>query len=183
MTRKAAIPLVTMVEKVRWLLKEKGAEVFNSAVAKLRQVKSKWILVLIILTFVLSGFGIIAGSRVNVAILGSGGNIKVDGVGVYSDSGCSVALAYLDWGTLEPGSSVKKTVYIRNEGNAAAMLSMTTSNWNPTSASTYLGLSWNYNGQTVDVNAVTQVTLTLSASSSISGITSFSFDITIVESA
>ena len=111
------------------------------------------------------------------------GAMKTVGVGVYWDQALTNRVTSIDWGTLEPGSNVNKTVYIRNEGNAAAILSMTTSNWNPTSASTYLGLSWDYSGQTIDVNAVVQVRLTLSASSSVSGITSFSFDITIVASA
>ena len=111
------------------------------------------------------------------------GAMKAVGVGVYWDQALTNRVTSIDWGTLEPGSNVNKTVYIRNEGNAAAILSMTTSNWNPTSASTYMGLSWDYGGQTIGVNAVVQVRLTLSASSSVSGITSFSFDITIVASA
>jgi len=56
---------------------------------------------------------------------------------------------------------------------------MTTSNWNPSSASSYMTLSWNYGGQTLAVNEVKQVKFTLAVSSSITGITSFSFDITI----
>jgi len=89
----------------------------------------------------------------------------------------------IDWGILEPGSNVNKTVYIRNEGNAAATLSLATSNWSPSNASNYLTLTWNYGGQTLKVNEAIQVKLTLSASSSVTGITNFSFDITITASA
>jgi len=110
------------------------------------------------------------------------GALKTVGVGVYWDSGLTNKVSSIDWGILEPGSNVNKTVYIRNEGNAAATLSMTTSNWSPANASNYITLSWDYSGQSIDVNAVIQVKLTLSVSSSISGINNFSFDITITAS-
>jgi len=111
------------------------------------------------------------------------GALKTVGVGVYWDSGLTNKVSSIDWGILEPGSNVNKTVYIRNEGNAAATLSMTTSNWNPSNASNYLTLTWNYGGQTLNVNEAIQVKFTLSASSSVTGITNFSFDITITASA
>jgi len=107
------------------------------------------------------------------------GALKAVGVGVYWDSDLTNKVSSIDWGILEPGSNVNKTVYIRNEGNAAATLSMTTSNWNPSNASNYITLTWNYGGQTLNVNESVQVKLTLSASSSVTGITNFSFDITI----
>jgi hypothetical protein len=107
------------------------------------------------------------------------GTLKAVGVGVYWDSGLTNKVSSIDWGLLEPGSNVNKTVYIRNEGNAAATLSMTTSNWNPSNASNYLTLTWNYGGQTLNVNEAIQVKFTLSALSSVTGITNFSFDITI----
>jgi hypothetical protein len=111
------------------------------------------------------------------------GALKAVGVGVYLDSGLTNKVSSIDWGVLEPGSNVNKTVYIRNEGNAAATLSLTTSNWSPSNASNYLTLTWNYGDQTLNVNEAIQVKFTLSASSSVTGITNFSFDITITASA
>jgi len=111
------------------------------------------------------------------------GALKTVGVGVYWDAALTNKISSIDWGMLEPGSNVNKTVYIRNEGNAAATLSMTTSNWNPSNASNYITLTWNYGGQTLNVNEAIQVKFTLSASSSVTGITNFSFDITITASA
>jgi hypothetical protein len=167
-----------MVEKIHSLLREKGGEVFNSAAAKLRQVRIHWILALIILTCMLSGFGMIAGTRMNVAILGSGGNIKVDRVGVYSDGGCSV-LTYLNWGTLEPGSSNNIRVYIRNEGNYASILYLDVANWNPANAASYMVVSWNYDGRILNSQENVEVKLTLSVSRDIDSISSFSFDLII----
>jgi len=108
------------------------------------------------------------------------GTVIAVGVGVYQDSGCTNPLSSVDWGMLEPGSSKDETCYIRNEGNSVSTLSMSTSNWDPSAASNYMTLSWNYDGQSINPDEVVQVTFTLSVSASIDGITSFSFDITIV---
>jgi hypothetical protein len=107
------------------------------------------------------------------------GTVKTFGVGVYQDMDCINALSSIDWGTLEPGSSKDVTCYVRNEGSSVSTLSMYTSNWSPLNASDYLSLSWDYGGQSIDVDEVVQVTFTLSVDAGIEGITSFSFDITI----
>jgi hypothetical protein len=114
--------------------------------------------------------------------LSSVGTVKALGVGVYWDSGCSQTVSSIDWGSAEPGAVKNVTVYIRNEGNAPITLSLQTANWNPADATDYISLSWNYGGQTIDPNQVLAVTLSLSISSNIQGITSFSFDIVVVGS-
>ena len=110
------------------------------------------------------------------------GAVKAVGVGVYWDSSCVNTVASINWGTLEPGSIETVDVYIRNEGNSASTLSMYTENWTPASASTYMTLDWDYSGQSLNPDEVVAVTFTLTVSSSIQGITSFSFDIVIVGS-
>ena len=112
-------------------------------------------------------------------VLSSQGSIKTIGVGVYSDSGCTNKLSSIDWGTLEPGANKNVTTYIRNEGTSTMTLSLSTSNWNPTSASQYITLSWDYGGKSLAVNEVLKVIFTLKISASTTGITSYSFDITI----
>lgn len=107
------------------------------------------------------------------------GRIKTIGVGVYWDSACTNAVSPIDWETVEPGSLKNVTVYIRNEGNSVSNLSISTSNWNPPSASDYISLSWDYGGQQLSPNQVIRVTLTLTISSKIKDISNFSFDITI----
>jgi hypothetical protein len=110
------------------------------------------------------------------------GTVKTIGVGVYWDNECTNMLSSVDWGVLEPGSSENVSCYIRNEGSSVSTLSMYTSNWSPSNASGYMSLSWDYGGQSIDVDEVVQVTFTLSVDAGIEGITSFSFDITIVGS-
>lgn len=108
------------------------------------------------------------------------GNVKTVGVGVYWDSACTDNVTSIDWGFLEPGATVNRTVYIRNEGNTPLVLNMTTDNWNPTSTSGYVFLNWNLEGCVVNTTVpVVQAVLTLSVSSDVSGVTGFSFDIII----
>ncbi len=110
------------------------------------------------------------------------GSVTTIGVGVYWDSGCIDRVSSIDWGTLEPGSTKNVACYIRNEGNSVSTLSMATSNWSPSNASSYMGLTWDYGGEALNVDEVIQVTFTLSVDAGIEGITDFSFDITIVGS-
>ena len=107
------------------------------------------------------------------------GSVKGIGVGIYWDSACTNSISSINWWSLEPGSEKTVVVYVRNEGNAVVMLSKAIQDWNPSTASSYMTLNWDYAGQTLSVNQVLQIKLTLVVSPSISGITSFSFDITI----
>ena len=109
----------------------------------------------------------------------SGGTVSSVNVGVYSDSGCTQNCTTLDWGAITPGNSVTRTVYVKNTGTLPLTLSMTTGNWVPSNANTYLTLTWNQGGAVLAAgNSVTAI-LTLTASSSAGNLTSFSFNIII----
>ena len=136
------------------------------------------LLTLVLYTLALSVLASVETSRT----VSNAGTVKAIGVGVYWDNECTNPLSSIYWGMLEPGSSKNVSCYIRNEGNSASTLSMYTSNWNPSNASEYMVLSWDYGGQAFNPGDVVQVTFTLSVSASIEGITSFSFDIIIVGS-
>jgi len=112
--------------------------------------------------------------------ISSGGSVKGIGVGIYWDSACANQVSLIDWGLLDPDSSKTVTVYVRNEGNSVVALSKATQNWNPSAASSYMTLNWDYRGQTLSVNQALRITLTLAVSPDISEITSFSFDIMII---
>jgi len=101
------------------------------------------------------------------------------GVGIYWDQSGTNKTLTLDWGQLAPGSNNILTIYVKNEGNSANYLWMATSNWAPSVASSYMNLSWNYQGQILNTNQIIPLELTLSVSQNISGITHFSFDTTI----
>jgi hypothetical protein len=108
------------------------------------------------------------------------GSLKTIGIGAYWDETLTDKVKWIDWGKIEPGAQNNVVIYFHNEGNSAVTLSQSTSNWSPSVASNYLTLSWDYNGQPIEEDEKLQVTLTLSVSANIAGVTSFDFDIIVV---
>ncbi len=112
--------------------------------------------------------------------ISSNGNIQTSvNIGVYSNSAATIVLSSLSWGTVTPGTTTNQTIYIKNTGNAAETLNMTTSGWSPSYASSYLTLSWNQEGSAIASGSIVSATITLSAASSTGNLTSFSFNIII----
>ncbi len=111
--------------------------------------------------------------------ISNAGSVKGIGVGIYWDLACTNQTSSVNWGLLDPGSNKTVGIYVRNEGNSIIVLSKSVQNWNPSSVQSYVSLNWNYVNQTLNVNQVLQVSLTLVVSSTVSGITNFSFDVTI----
>ena len=109
----------------------------------------------------------------------SGGTIASINVGIYSDYACSRLLQSIDWGTIVPGETVERTVYVKNTGNSPLTLNMTTNNWNPTAANGPLALTWDKEGTTLYASETTVATLMLAVAQDISGITTFSVAIVI----
>jgi hypothetical protein len=85
----------------------------------------------------------------------------------------------MNWGSLAAGGTATQTVYVKNTGSAPMTLSLATSNWNPTVASSYITISWNQQGTQLAPEQAVAATLTLTVSPSITGITSYSDTITI----
>ena len=108
--------------------------------------------------------------------------VEANGVGVYWDSDCSNRASSIDWGTLNPGSVKNVSVYIRNEEEEPMHLTLSTTNWNPPEASEFLNLGWDYTGWRMNAGETLQITLSLSVSRYIKGISSFSFDILVAGS-
>jgi len=107
------------------------------------------------------------------------GSILAINVGIYSDSGCSQKLTSIDWGDISPGGTVTKTIYVKNTGNSQLMLKMTKTNWNPSEANGPISITWDRESTNINAGQSVQAVITLSVSSTISGITDFSVDIVI----
>jgi hypothetical protein len=107
------------------------------------------------------------------------GNVKTIGVEAYWDSACTSRVSSIDWGLMEAGGSKAIGIYVRNNGTAAETLSMTTSNWNPSNSSSQISLVWNCTNYALAHESVVGALLTLSVSSTVSGISNFSFNIVI----
>ena len=119
------------------------------------------------------------GALVATRTISNSGSVTAVGVGVYSDSGCTTALSAISWGTVNPGDVKTYTIYVKNTGNVPVTLNMTVSGWSPSSASSYIKLTWNQEKSVLTAGQVVSAVLTLSVSSSISNVTSFSFNIII----
>ena len=143
----------------------------------MRKIHLGTFLVIAVTVFILGALA--ATSLVAYQRISNAGNVKAVGVGVYWDSSCTSKVTSIDWGSLEPGAQVVKTVYIRNEGTVPVVLNMTTDNWNPASARDYITLTWNREDYVLSSGSAVSADLTLSVSSGVSGVTSFSFDIII----
>jgi hypothetical protein len=104
-------------------------------------------------------------ASINSRTVPSRGEIKSLNVSVYWNSACTNATSSIDWGVLTLGTTISRTIYVRNEGNVPLKLSMIAQNWNPTNAASYL--------------STRAATLSLSVAANTAGITSFTFDIII----
>ncbi len=105
--------------------------------------------------------------------------ISTPGIGIYQDSACTQTLTILDWGTVSPGDTIYKTIYIKNLFTRGLRLGMSTDNWNPTTINGAITLTWNQEATRIVASQVVAATLTLQVSSNASGFTAFSVDITI----
>ncbi len=143
------------------------------------RVSGRFLFVLLVLILASMGLGIIASSQRSSTIINSSGNIRIYGVGVYEDRNCNYPISNLDWGTLEPGTVKNITLFVRNEGNNAAILFLATDNWKPLNASSYMDLSWTYDGRSLNPSETAAMTLTLSVSPNIENTDDFSFDVII----
>ncbi len=122
---------------------------------------------------------ITAGALTSTQTVPFSGTIAGINVGVYTDSACTVNCTGLSWGTLSPGGSATKTVYIKNTGTIPETLSMAVINWVPSNANTYLTLTWDRPSYVLAAGSSVSATFTLTASASAGAITSFNANIVV----
>lgn len=156
-------------------IKIRDFELFQVKYMAMQKITMGTILTIAIVGMVVTAVGALVATRTISNI----GSVKAIGVGVYWDSSYTNAVSSINWGELQPGVAKNVTIYVKNEGSVKMKLSMTASNWSPTQASSYMTLSWNRENYVLNPGSVVSAVLTLSVSSSISGITSFSFDVII----
>jgi len=101
-------------------------------------------------------------------------------VGVFSDTACTQSLTSLTWGTIAPGNSVTRTIYVKNTGAGASIdLSMTTLSWTPAEANGPITITWNRQGTSLAPGESATAVITLAISSSIVDVADFSVTIRI----
>jgi len=123
----------------------------------------------------------IAAITVTQSVSSSGTVTTGPNVGVYSNSACTTAVTSINWGSIEAGANTTQTIYIEDTGGTQMTPTITISNWNPANAGTYITITWPTLPAEIQPGAANAaaVTLTLTVSPSITGITSFSNSIAI----
>ncbi len=107
------------------------------------------------------------------------GTVSAVNVGVYSDQACAVNCTAISWGNVNPGGSKSYAVYVKNTGNVAVTLALTTGSWIPTSAGSLLAQTWDREGYVLQASANVTATLVLSAESNTGSLTGFSYNIVV----
>ena len=131
---------------------------------------------------ILTSSTIISGAVISSQSISSGGTITSMNVEIFNNNDCTQTCTSISWGTLIPGDSITQTIYIKNSGNKPITLFMTTGNWTPTDANTYLNLIWDQENSNLNPDQVVLASLKLSASLDIASIDDFNFDIIITGS-
>lgn len=170
----------------------KHKHALNSLIKFLRPLKKTVLLIaaVVAITILITTLPAIWLSRRTDLEVPSLGTIKTLGVEAYWDRNLENKTEAIHWGTVWVGSSQNISFFVRSISNYIAKLTLNTTTWNPANISDYMNLTWNYNGTPINPGEVIQVTLTLSASSSISfirylitnDVREFSFDIIICTS-
>jgi archaellum component FlaG (FlaF/FlaG flagellin family) len=135
----------------------------------------------IVLTLAAFALATLTLAAINVSqnVSSSGTITTSPNIGVYSDSACTTNMTSINWGSVAAGGTATQTVYVKNTGTGSMTLSLAVSNWIPSGASTYITISWNQQGTQLSAGQSVTATITLTVSSSITGITSFSNTIAI----
>ena len=107
------------------------------------------------------------------------GSLSTINVEAYQDIACTIPLTDIDWGQIAPGETKNVSCYFRNEGNVNIVLSLTTSNYQPAIAETYLTLTWNYTDTPLTPNQIELTRLDLAIATDVEGFVDFNFNITI----
>ncbi len=111
----------------------------------------------------------------------SSGVIKTAGVEVYYDEDCQNPVGSIDWGMIEPGFSKNITIYVKNRGNTPLVISINTSDWQPSIAEKYINVSLVTEKPVVDPKTVAREAINLYVSKDVQEIiTFFNCTITIV---
>jgi archaellin len=146
----------------------------NSKGEGMKKATIALILVIAVMAFIVGSFSTLLSQTIF-----NTGKITPIGVTVYSDSDCTTLLSSIDWGTLNPSDIKTYPIYVKNAGTKPITLNMTTTAWNPSSATSYITVSWNQESHVLGSGQVVQAVLTLSVSATIKGITNFNFNLVI----
>jgi hypothetical protein len=133
-----------------------------------------------------------ANNNVNGQTVSTTGTIHVSGLEIYGgDIKSEVGNDYIDWGELSPGDSKKASFYVQSTSGVNVILGLNVTDWAPAGIQSYIAISWDYNGTSLNLDqSPLLVTVSLDVSSSgefvdfivENEVTSFGFDMTVYAS-
>jgi hypothetical protein len=167
-------PLTYYINKVGEL--EKRLKRLSSIKTSSRRIIE--IVGVIALVCAIGGASVMAALNYSTTITASG-TITGVGIKVFSDNTCTVEVNSVNWGNIAPGGSVTVSLWIKSTSTVPVTLSMQTGSWSPIGYASTLTFSWNYNNATILPGAVLKTDWTLTASTTATPGTSFSFNIVI----
>jgi hypothetical protein len=132
--------------------------------------------------------GVAFGSVLTFAVLQRNYSIPTSGVvigvnvDVFADASATQNVTAISWGSVYPGESVDRVVFVKNTGNAQITLSMATAGWTPLGVNGSMAVVWNREGASLDPGQLVAATFTLSVSPDISGVTDFGVNIIVTGS-
>ena len=109
----------------------------------------------------------------------SGVTVLSPNIGIYWDAKATLPVSTINWGNVSIGSEKDTTVYVKNLGLNALILSMNTSAWNPSTVYLKMYLCWDYNLKQVQPGGIVKVTLRLFVTPRVTGVKNFSFNINV----
>ncbi|HVP92555.1 MAG TPA: dockerin type I domain-containing protein [Acidobacteriota bacterium] len=104
-------------------------------------------------------------------------SVSSPSLGVYWDVKATSPISAINWGNVTIGLEKDVTVFVKNLGQSALILSFTTSAWNPSTVYPNMYLCWNYNLQQVQPGSIVKVILKLFATPRVNSVKSFSFNL------
>ena len=133
-------------------------------------------LIIIIIAIAVSTAGLLSDQKT----IHNGGSVTSSvGVEVYNDPATTNSCTTINWGSLYPGDSATKTIYIKNTGNTNETLHLITSDWNPSQAGSLISLNWNKEATQLQPSGIVAATLTLTTQGDMGDLTDFEFNVTI----
>jgi len=98
-------------------------------------------------------------------------------VEVFWDRNCTQHVYSIDWGKCAPGETKAVSVYIQNKSNETCVLFLIPTGWSPNVAANYLRFLQDHENKKIQPNEIVRVTLSLTVSPNVAGITNFNFNI------
>lgn len=135
-------------------------------------------LVMLAVTFVDAGIEI-------SGLIHTDGTINTIGVNIWWNENNTDPCMSIDWGdSIDPNTTMTRTVYVENPGNTPITVSLLTTNWSPSQLADYSSFTWDRESVTIEPRLTLETTFTFTIHSNVSEtmIEAFSFDIIIAGS-